>query len=45
MTEPCVFLKSMLYKGPSVLFMKWTVFPPGLDTFLPEVVHLGMQES
>lgn len=43
MTEPCVFAKSELCNGPSVLFMKWIAFLPGLGVSLPEGMLLGMQ--
>lgn len=40
-TEPCIFSKSELCKGPSVLFMKWIGILPGLSVFLPEGMHLA----
>lgn len=43
-TEPCLFSESELYKGPSVLFMRWIAILPGLGVFLPEGMLLGMQE-
>lgn len=43
-TKPCLFSEFELYKGPSILFMRWIAFLPELGVFLPEGMLLGMQE-